>query len=366
MISSVEKRKILTLVITEECNLNCVYCYQYSKSHKVMPIDLAKQEIREHLNSNDDFSEIEIELLGGEPFMRKAFIKELVNWTIGQNFHKPYVFFASTNGTRIHGDIQNWLRENKKYIVLGLSIDGLPDTQNKNRSNSYNDIDLMFFKELYPFQPVKMTINEYTLLHLSDNIVHLHSLGFEVDAAFAQGIKWNIEESRFALITELKKLIDFYLENPEIQPFSLLNQDLSFAASKYKIMHDYKRCGCGTEMVCIDINGNEYPCHLFLPSSMRSDDWKNFDLSKEEMFVSEECSNCLINNMCTTCIGINLRERNNINSRDNAICEFNKITALATSYLVGKRINFDNNNNYTDTLNGIIAIQHEYAKQYSL
>lgn len=365
------KRKLLTLAITEACNLDCIYCYQYSKSNQKMSLAIAKQKIEYYINNSDDFDELEIDLFGGEPLLEIDFIIELVEWTKKQNFKKPYIFFAPTNGTMVTESIKEWLVLNSKIFWLGLSIDGLPETHNFNRSNSYSNIDLDFFVKTYPFQAVKMTVSEPTLHHFYDNIVHLHSLGFLVDAAFAQGMNWDFEYSKTTLIRELKKLTEFYINNPNIKPISLLNRPLSPVAIELNKTKDFKTCGCGTNMVSIDINGNEYPCHLFLPSSMPANSWENIDFSNESFFQNIDCANCIIKNICTTCLGMNLRENIQISGKDSIICEFNKILALATSYMFGKKIalgyNLDiNNNNLSLTIEAITKIQNEYSNIYTL
>jgi sulfatase maturation enzyme AslB (radical SAM superfamily) len=64
------RQRTCTLIVTHRCNLDCVYCYESFKSPKAMPFDLAigvlKSEF-EMLAGSDDFDEIIIEFMGGEP-----------------------------------------------------------------------------------------------------------------------------------------------------------------------------------------------------------------------------------------------------------------------------------------------------------
>lgn len=372
---NIPNRKVVTLVVTEYCNLKCTYCYQYSKSKKFIPIEIAKEKLKFHFNNSDGFDEIEIDLFGGEPFMRPDFIIELVEWTKKSNFKKPFIFFASTNGTKIHGHLQEWIIKNKDYIWLGLSIDGKPKTHNLNRSNSYFNIDIDFFINTYPLQPARMTINEVTLSHLYDNITYLHGLGFNVDAAFAQGVKWINNNNKVRLISELKKLCNYYINFSELKICSIL--DIYFPAilleNNYLLKENIKSCGSGTNMVAVDINGNDFPCQIFLPSSMpQSCNWQNIDFSNVEFFISNDCTNCLIKNICSTCYGINLRDRANVTKRDLELCEFNRILALASSYIYGNRIangnygKYKTNTELLKTLKAISLIQKNYSPLYSI
>ena len=253
------RRKTLTLVVTQFCNLNCSYCYQSHKSKKIMNIDVAKSAIDKHIKLSNDFDEFEIDLFGGEPFINTEFIIEICEWTWKQNYNIPMIFFASTNGTLVHGQIQEWLRKNKNSIWLGLSLDGTPKTHNGNRNNSYDKIDINFFLETYPLQPVQMTINSESIASLSEDIIYLHKLGFKISAALAQGVKWDIENNKKQFAIELKKLSEYYLDNPTITPCTLFEMFLPIIP--YKV-EQTKWCGCGTHMVTVDIDGKEYPVSL--------------------------------------------------------------------------------------------------------
>lgn len=139
------KRKVVMLTLTENCNLACVYCFEKAKTKKVMDIQVAKEAIAFEFKNADGFDEIEIDLFGGEPTLCMNVIRELVEWTYFQAFSLPYIYFLETNGTLVHGEFQKWLLSNKEHVRAGISLDGTPETHNKNRNNSYADIDIDFF-----------------------------------------------------------------------------------------------------------------------------------------------------------------------------------------------------------------------------
>ena len=318
-----------------------------------MHMDIAKSAINRHMINSDDYDEIEIDLFGGEPFLRPEFIQELCEWTWSRKYYKPMIIFVDTNGTASHGEIQNWLRKFRNNIYLGLSLDGTPNTHNKNRNNSYNDIDIDFFLNTYPYQPVPMTITPGSLGNLSEDIIFMHKLGFEVTASLAQGVNWNIEENKNQFAIGLNKLCEYYLNNTSISPCSLFDMFLPLVINKTE---QTKWCGCGTNMVTVDIDGKEYPCHLFLPSSMPNKiNWNRLNFSDNHLFSDDECKRCLIKNICPTCYGINLVRENDVKKRDRNLCELYKILALANSYLKGLMIEkniltIDNPKDLYDTL----------------
>ena len=354
------KRKILTLVVTQACNLDCTYCYQSHKSNKFMSLATAKSAIDKHFNNSSDFDEIEIALFGGEPFLRPDFIVELCEWTWNQRYTMPMIFFVDTNGTEVHGELQSWLRTSRDLIYLGLSLDGTPETHNKNRCNSYSKIDIDFFLTTYPKQPVRMTITPQTIGNLSNDIIHLHKLGFLVTSSFAQGVNWEMEKNKSQLSNELSKLCEFYLNHPQIDTCSLFDMTLPLVNAKTK---QKKWCGCGTNMITYDIDGKEYPCQLFLPSAMpKEKSWGDIDFLEIQDFSDKECDLCVIKNICPTCYGANLITNNDIKKRDKNLCELYKIQALANSYLKGVMIekgvmSIDNNKDTHNIIRAINKIQ---------
>ncbi len=334
-------RRIVILTITEHCNLDCVYCYEKAKTKKTMTLDRAKEIIAFEFENSNEFDEIEIDLFGGEPTLRKKFIQEIVEWTKNNNFKKPFIFYIDTNGTLVHGSFKNWLLENKEYVWVGLSLDGTPQTHNNNRSNSYNDIDIDFFVNNYPGQSVRMTVNNTTVDTLSYDIIHLHSLGFSnVTATFANGIDWDFESIKDILTRELLTLVDFYAENPQINVCSIFDMLLPEILNRNEPLP--KWCGSGTNMVSYNSEGVCYPCHTFQPNTTGCFTLIDVDFNNYNDFSDPECKSCPIERICSNCYGLNFNERKDILSKDKRMCKIVKARALATSLLLSKQI--ENNN----------------------
>ncbi len=335
----VEKnRRIVMLTIAESCNLDCLYCYEQAKTPAFMDLQVAKEVIEHEFANSRDFDEIEFDLFGGEPTLRKDFIVELVEWTIGRQFAKPFLFFIQTNGTLVHGSFQEWLIKNKTYVYVGLSLDGTPETHNHNRSGSYNQIDLGFFLAHYQEQGARMTVNNATAHNLSNDIIHLHNLGFNrIDAYFAYGVDWLAEGTAELLARELRKLCDFYLGNPQIKECSLFDMHLP------RLIHNRqtreKWCGTGTQIVSVGVDGKRYPCQTFQPNTNPHPvELGGIDFNAITDFGDPECGSCAIEALCPSCYGINHLKTGNLLTRDKSMCRVTKLRALAVSYLRGMQI----------------------------
>lgn len=206
--------------------------------------------VKKHLNPGITFEGILISMLN-----RK--------WTWSHDWKVPYMFIISTNGTMLRENVKKWLLQNKERVRLILSADGDRDSQNHNRSNSYDKIDYRFFKFNWINPEVKMTVSPYSLKNLSNDIIFFHKKGFRFsDCNLAMGIDWSDRHNVATLKNELKKLVTYYIEHPQLTPANIINQEVGRCENK-RVM--YKWCGVGRELMTVDVDGKKYPCNFITP-----------------------------------------------------------------------------------------------------
>ena len=336
------RRKHLILTITHQCNLSCRYCYEANKSPGTMPLEVAQRVIEKHFANSECFDEIEITLHGGEPFLAFKRLREICEWLWSQSWPKPYVIFVTTNGTVVHGVVQQWAAGHRKAVCLALSLDGTAEMHNANRSNSFDKIDLGFFQRTWPDQPVQMTVSDLTLHTVAEGIIYLHSLGFKINCTLACGIDWSKPETLKQFQIQLEKVTEFYLREPEIEPCDFMLMKMSAIgaeSSEGKALlgvtgkRSEKWCGIGTELVAVDCDGTEYPCHLFLPFAVgeRLGPHQRFDFATCTSLDDERCNDCVLLPICPTCYASNLLENGSPDVRNLPLCSLTKIRALASS-----------------------------------
>jgi radical SAM protein with 4Fe4S-binding SPASM domain len=325
----------------------------------------------------DYADEVVIDFIGGEPLLKFKLIKDIVSYVDNKNPTVPYVFFADTNGTILTTEMKKWFSENKNMFKLGLSLDGRKDTHDHNRSNSFDSIDIDFFIHNYPEQGVKMTLSEYSLHHLTDDIKYIHSLGFkEIDGVnLAEGaFDWNKDEYISLLIPQLKKLVDFYVENVNLKPCELFQKELDICESQFKERTKY--CGTGIGTPFFDIDGKIYPCSYMTPMSFPQNELNAIlktDFSDNELFVDDECfNNCYIYPICPTCSGANYIVNKSFNKRNKNKCRIQKLVALFIADLQGKKLVksgglFGSNKDVTKlyyTIEAIMKIKSLYLDEF--
>lgn len=363
------KKRTVTITLTQSCNLACTYCYEHHKSTKTIDFEVAKRIIdqefdRVHTSSIEEF---EFDLFGGEPFLEFDLLKKITEYICSKKESTPCTVFATTNGTLVHGPVQDWLKDHACCFVCGLSLDGTREMHNVNRSNSYDDIDLAFFATQYPQQDVKMTISRDTLPNLADGVIDMHNKGFLVSCNLAYEIDWSDPDNMVVLERELHKLIDYYLANSHITPCSMLDADICNVVADNNQTLRY--CGAGKYMSSYDVDGKEYPCQFFMPLSIgmeRAIEGKNIifpdDHIPDEM-LDNKCRDCIISSICPSCFGANYVATGNIYSRDNNMCRLNKIIIKARSYFKAKQWEMgqlkQSDEELQTLLHAIIKIQNE-------
>ena len=332
----ITKKRSLTLIVTERCDLSCVYCYEHNKSARQMTFEEAKKILDKELVYLNEY-EYTIELFGGEPFLNFPLIKEVVEYVMS-NYEGNYYFFATTNGTHIHSEIQEWLIQHRNVMSVGLSLDGNRIAHNLNRSNSFDKIDLDFFLRLYPEQPIKMTISELSLPYLAESIRFVTEKGFLITCNLAYMTDWLSARNAIVLEEQLEQIIRYYLNNPQKAKCNMMDFPLHLLAHPDADQeHIRKYCGCGTNMRCYDMDGVCYPCQLFSPLSAgekacKSEAFPITDHLDKDKFPSK-CKGCYYQRICQFCLGSNYLSTGDIYQIDEARCELYKLIFRANAKL---------------------------------
>lgn len=355
-----ERTKVVMIILTHSCNLNCVYCYEHNKTSqsKTINFEIVKSIIEEEIKKNyQTYKSLVIHFMGGEPLLRFDIIKDICEWIESKIWPINVILSATTNGTLIP-KYKEWFRDHRDIFKIVLSIDGNKSMQDINRSNSSYLIDLDFFISTWPDSKIKMTISPYTVNNVSEGVIYFHKKGvknIEANLALGPSIKWtnnHVEQYR----KELRKLISFYLSNPDYIPVSMLNIDVSRIVSSVDWR---KRCSCGEDFVCYDVDGKVYPCHLFTSITLNSNEINqyrdlNVDFKDRSFFGNNKCEKCIIRNCCPRCPGMNYLYTGTLNTPPSIFCIISQIEFLSTCTLLNNKIllkqNIPNKEMVTDIL----------------
>lgn len=149
----------ITLCLTEQCNLRCMYCGYMSKYKdknrvlKDMSIEVALLAIDILMKNSVESEVCHLGFYGGEPLLKLEFIKECINYIRNKYpFRKPS-YNIVTNAVLLDDKVADFIIENG--IKLNISLDGPKKHQNKYRvdgkGNSsyekvYQNIQALYYK----------------------------------------------------------------------------------------------------------------------------------------------------------------------------------------------------------------------------
>lgn len=333
-----------TICVTHRCNLSCVYCYQNTHESKDITQETAEMCIDDILKNIPSYAKrICISFIGGEPLLMFPLITHLYDY-IYSNYNDPrIVLFATTNGTLLTADMKKWFYDRRNQFILGLSLDGTKETQDYNRSNSFNKIDIPFFVNTWPNQGPKMTISQKSIENLAENVIFLHQQGFKYinGVNLAEGdFDWSDNRLIHILAGQLSKLVDFYNDNPQLILDQSMGRHIEYCASHQK--EKKKVCGIGNNTIFYDIDGKKYPCSYITPMTFTKEELVeicNTNFNNTDLFVDEECyNNCYLYPVCSNCYGANYFVNHTFAEKTKSKCNLTKIIALYVAELHTRRI----------------------------
>lgn len=336
--------RTVTLFLTEECNLNCNYCYEKNDKRKRGGLSLVqiKDILSHHLNAPDKFDKVVIEFFGGEPFLEFETLRDTVKWATSQKWPKRYYFNIATNGTIMTDEIKEFLLKYKHIVQVGYSLDGTQEAHNLARSNSYDLVakNVPFFAELWPNNPAKMTICAETIPYLADSIIDMEEKGIFFSANVVFEDIWGDELEKKELLAEYEKqlyrLVEYYLENPHLFPPDPLFRRFPKHLRSEETCEDEKNhfknkrfCGSGIEMIAYDVDGNSYPCHRFVPVTSGKIPQKKLKLENTPTWMNVKCNKCDLLPVCPSCIGFNWEINDEPYKRTTFHCEALALEVIA-------------------------------------
>jgi len=338
-----------------------------------MTLDTAKECIQYVFAHIPPESAIEFILFGGEPLLRFDLIKNIFDYTEKIDASQKFRFFASTNGTLLTNEMIQWFLEHKENFVLGLSLDGDKISQNINRPNSFDKIDIEFFRKTWPTQNVKMTVSQKTLGNYAKDVLYLHSLGFEINGGDICLGNHHLNEPSLlsTLACQLATLIPYYIQSDALYN-ALLDIDIALCSANRVPFK--KHCGIGDTLFFLDTDGTRYPCTMITPMSFNEKTLENIsdiDYTNPRNFIDEDCeSNCYLFPICKKCSAENLLKTGSYKCWDKERCEMLQLLAVTKSIIEMNRIILDKSS-YEEVhlyylIESIKNIQSRYSDKVAL
>ncbi len=353
----------ITMVITQDCNLRCTYCYEVHKnSKKVMPREVAYRAIDFFLDQPCAKPAVVIEFMGGEPTLEIDLIRDITKYfrkALSRLKNHPwrtaYVFMVGTNGTTYSSkEVQQFIWENRYHANVLITIDGSKRKHDmhrhfKNGKGSYDVVakNVKLWLRQYPKAPTKVTFASDDLPYTCESIIHLWDMGIkEVPANVVFENVWNPGDPEI-FESQLKELADIALDRDY---WKTHNTSLFWVPREVENPSDRNYCGTG-KMVAVDCAGNLYPCVRFMDFSLSNPDrcsrssgtiYDGFDQDKlrtyncllKSLQSPKECLECDMEDYCSWCSAHNYdyAASDTVFERKTYICDMHKARWRANQY----------------------------------
>ncbi len=283
---------------TMDCNLRCSYCFEESKIKGSKP-SYKTEDLVNFIALHNPYRQFKCEhakngvvFSGGEPLMNQDFIKDFMEKT-KKDLRLEYVL--QTNGTLLDGIEPNVL-ENLDFIFV--SLDGPKEIHDKNRGKGTFDKIIGNVRKIKSDYKGQIAARITTTV---DKDFSIYDSVMALDKDF-DNFHWQIETPVLHTTTEegrknflekyeddLDKLADYWIKGLQkdkaknIIPFqSVLNPSKKFEL----------RCGSGTRMVVVDLDGQCYGCDTMVgdPIAKIGNIWEGAEPERLQRQLVMNCS----------------------------------------------------------------------------
>ncbi|MBR5914340.1 MAG: thioether cross-link-forming SCIFF peptide maturase [Selenomonadaceae bacterium] len=271
--------KSLCLMVAQDCNLRCKYCFGAGGSYGkrgVMTEEVGKAAVDFIIKNSGLRKHCEIDFFGGEPLINFRTVKAVTEYVRQREVETGKIFklTLTTNGVALDDEKISWLNENN--ISLVLSLDGRKEVHDAMRPDlngrgSYDKVVKNFLKAVQSRNGDNYYLRgTYTNRNLdfASDVESMLSAGFDVLSIEPVVLKDSplalTEKDLLRIFEEYYKLSEMYLERRRAGKgffFFHFNVDLSNGPCVAKRLAG---CGAGHEYFAVAENGDLYPCHQFV------------------------------------------------------------------------------------------------------
>lgn len=342
---------ILTLHMTENCNMNCAYCTR-EKASRDMSVEVLDAACKLLFT---DGRAAGISFFGGEPLLKKDLVLRALEYCTARAKQENVSFETklTTNGTLLD---EAFLKEAVKYrLIIGLSFDGIGQDICRRMANGDGSLATVEEKaklllSYLPGSYAMATIAPQAAHTFFESVKYLYGLGFRrITATIALGNKvtWT-QEALDIIEAQLRQIADFYCD-------CLFNGDPFFFSPFDGKINDAiagktpgERCQLGRKQMQVFVDGNIYACTQFIGDEdyCIGDVYGGLDPVKWTGVVQRslarpepsDCVSCDLRSRCThTCGCVNRLETGNENLVSPLQCTYEQIV-ISVSDMVADRI----------------------------
>ena len=256
----------VTMLLTNDCNLACSYCFESNKGKDYMPKEMALDILKATYNVVDPMAGIfTLNMFGGEPLMNWDTFKAVCDYVLENNLKIRIT--ATTNLTLLTDEMIDYIDE--LSIPILVSVDGIKEVHDKHRCNSFDKVienmKKLIDRDLGYLIEARMTVAPDTAKYMYESVKMLVDLGINNIANVpASDLDWDAQSIQ-DYKDNYEKILDMYIDilNDETNKrnISLYKVDQALNLALEPIKEDTSMCNIGNpRWVIVDWKGDIWPC----------------------------------------------------------------------------------------------------------
>ena len=260
------KPQAVTMLLTNDCNLACSYCFESNKGKDYMPKEMALDILEATYNVVDPMAGIfTLNMFGGEPLMNWDTFKAVCDYVLENNLKIRIT--ATTNLTLLTDEMIDYIDE--LSIPILVSVDGIKEVHDKHRCNSFDKVienmKKLIDRDLGYLIEARMTVAPDTAKYMYESVKMLVDLGINNIANVpASDLEWDAQSIQ-DYKDNYEKILDMYIDilNDETNKrnISLYKVDQALNLALEPIKEDTSMCNIGNpRWVIVDWKGDIWPC----------------------------------------------------------------------------------------------------------
>jgi len=288
------------VLTTKGCNLKCKYCFEEEKIKGSKPSYKLEDLVR-IIGLHNPYAVLGVErqsakngvvFTGGEPLMNQEFIKEFILKTKG-GLRLEYVL--QTNGTLLN-KIDPYVLENLDFILV--SVDGNQEIHDRNRGKGTFDTIVRNIRGIKPKYKgqiaarITATVDKDfsifdSIMALKDDFDNFH---WQLETPIAHSVT---EKDRASFIeryrSDMGELVDYWISS--LQNGAVKNI-IPFQSVATPVRNSGLRCGAGTTLVVVDLDGECYGCDTMVgdPRARIGSIYEGFETERLSFQLAMNCS----------------------------------------------------------------------------
>ena len=260
------KPQAVTMLLTNDCNLACSYCFESNKGKDYMSKEMALDILKATYNQVDPMAGIfTLNMFGGEPLMNWETFKAVCDYVLENNLKIRIT--ATTNLTLLTDEMIDYIDE--LSIPVLVSVDGIKEVHDKHRCNSFDKVienmKKLIDRDLGYLIEARMTVAPDTAKYMYESVKMLVDLGINNIANVpASDLDWDAQSIQ-DYKDNYEKILDMYIDilNDETNKrnISLYKVDQALNLALEPIKEDTSMCNIGNpRWVIVDWKGDIWPC----------------------------------------------------------------------------------------------------------